>query len=522
MRALLVLCLLAALLCGGRAQAHAQLVAADPAAGAIVAEAPASAALVFSEPVRALAFRWFPPAGAVPVEAAPQPAGERVVVPLPADPARGTWLLSWRVASADGHPIGGSLIFSIGEATGAAEAPGGGSSRAAAIGRGLLTLALVLGAGGAVFLRLVDRGPPGRLALGVARGSAAAALPLAGVALGLHGLDLLGLGTGGLLTGAPWRAALASPFAAMVAAALLASAAALVALRTAGPSGRALAGLAWALAALSFALFGHAATAPPRWLTAPAVALHAAAFLFWIGALPGLAERAARPGGALVPTLRRFSAIAVPLVGLVVLSGATLAVVQLRAPAALVETAYGRLLLAKLAAVALLLGLAALNRLRLTPAIERGTPGAAAGFRRSVVAEILLGLVILGLASGFRLTPPPRAIAAAASEAYAHLHGPTAMAEVRLRPGRPGPNRIEIGLATPEGEDVDPLEVRIVFSDPARGIEPIRVDAARDGPIWRAGPVALPAGGHWSVRLEVLISDFAKATLEADMTVPGP
>jgi copper transport protein len=138
------------------------------------------------------------------------------------------------------------------------------------------------------------------------------------------------------------------------------------------------------------------------------------------------------------------------------------------------------------------------------------------------VAEIVLGLVILGLASGFRLTPPPRAQAAVPAEAYVHLHGPTVMADMTLQPGRAGPNAVEIALVSATGEALDPLEVRVGFSDPARGVEPIRLDAVRDGEIWRAGPVELPYDGDWTVRLDVLVDDFAKATLEASATVGAP
>ena len=69
----------------------------------------------------------------------------------------------------------------------------------------------------------------------------------------------------------------------------------------------------------------------------PAVALHAAAFIFWLGALPVLAERAARADGGLLPALRRFSAIAVPLVAGLVASGAVLAILQLRHSAELLD-----------------------------------------------------------------------------------------------------------------------------------------------------------------------------------------
>lgn len=514
MRALALLCLVAALVVGGRAEAHAQLVASAPDDGAVVAVAPAAVTLDFSEPVRPLVVRWFPPGGAVPQPVVPAAEGMRLVVPMPADAAQGTWLLSWRVVSEDGHPVGGSRVLSIGAPSAVAEAPGAGTARAAAAGRGLLTLALVFGVGGVVFLRLVDRGaPPPPGAVRVTRGALWAVPAVAVLATGLHGLDLLGLPGGALFGPAPWAAALRSPFAATVAMAVLA---ALVALR--GRGGWA-AGVAWALAALSFALFGHAATAAPRWLTAPCVALHAAAFIFWIGALPGLAGRAAGRDGSLLPTLRRFSALAVPLVALLAASGTVLAVVQVRHPAALVDTAYGRLLLVKLVVVGLLLALAALNRLRLTPAVARGEAAAPDRLRRSVLAEIAVGVVVLALASGFRLTPPPRAMVAMPVGAHVHLHGPALMADVTLLPGGPGPNRVEIVLASPSGEAVDPVEVRVSLSDPARGVEPIRLQALGDGATWDAGPVMLPFGGTWTVRLDALVSDFVTVGLAGEARV---
>ena len=59
--------------------------------------------------------------------------------------------------------------------------------------------------------------------------------------------------------------------------------------------------------------------------------------------------------------------MAVPAVGLMVLAGLILSIVQLETPAALLTTDYGRIFLAKMAAVLCLLALAALNRQRLTP-----------------------------------------------------------------------------------------------------------------------------------------------------------
>ena len=70
--------------------------------------------------------------------------------------------------------------------------------------------------------------------------------------------------------------------------------------------------------------------------------------------------------------LAGFSRRAIWAVAGLLLAGVVLSALQLRTPSALIATDYGRLLLAKLALVALLLGLGALNRLVLTPALERG------------------------------------------------------------------------------------------------------------------------------------------------------
>ncbi len=118
--------------------------------------------------------------------------------------------------------------------------------------------------------------------------------------------------------------------------------------------------------------------------------------------------------------LTRFSRVApVPIV-LLVASGATLAVVQLGAISALWETAYGRILAAKITLVVILLGIAAWNRYRLTPRADTN------GLRRTIAAEIVLAVLILGLAATWRFTPPPRTLAlieVQATPLHFHVHG---------------------------------------------------------------------------------------------------
>ena len=213
--------------------------------------------LSFDEPVTPLVFRWLGPDGAV-REIAARSEGRRVLVPVP-PVGRGSQLLSWRVASSDGHPVGGALSFAIGapSATSVIAGPVAPTAAVAAAAQGLLTLLLVIGVGGAVFAAVLD---PAARAPGwtrtLARAAAVAAVPAAALALLAHGCDLLGSfrpPAGPLFTDA-----LASPFARTVALAALAG------LLAASGRGRTAALAAWAAAALSFAVSGHAVTAPPR------------------------------------------------------------------------------------------------------------------------------------------------------------------------------------------------------------------------------------------------------------------
>src|SRR5262245_37901995 len=110
----LVAALLAALVPVSPARAHASLVKAVPADGAVVPLAPPVLTLTFNEPVSPLAIRLIGPDGAPLTPAAVVAENATVTITPPPGLGQGTHVLSWRVISADGHPVGGALIFSIG------------------------------------------------------------------------------------------------------------------------------------------------------------------------------------------------------------------------------------------------------------------------------------------------------------------------------------------------------------------------------------------------------------------------
>ncbi|TIN32066.1 MAG: copper resistance protein CopC, partial [Mesorhizobium sp.] len=110
--------LLAAIAAPGQAFAHAALVTTEPTDGAVLAQSPA---LTFSEPVSPLVLTLVRPDGTPVPLTSFRINGQTLDIDNPQRLGSGTHVLSWRVISADGHPVGGSVLFSIG-APGAAPA----------------------------------------------------------------------------------------------------------------------------------------------------------------------------------------------------------------------------------------------------------------------------------------------------------------------------------------------------------------------------------------------------------------
>jgi putative copper export protein len=156
--------------------------------------------------------------------------------------------------------------------------------------------------------------------------------------------------------------------------------------------------VAGSLAALSsFALTGHTALDEHRLLLAPLLLVHLILAAFWFGSLWPLRQVCAlEPREQAARVLEAFSSGALWLVPLIPLAGLGMAAVLLPDFAALLAP-YGLLLGAKLMLFAALMGLAALNKLRLTPALARGEPAALPRLRRSLAAEYVLVCAVLSV-----------------------------------------------------------------------------------------------------------------------------
>jgi copper resistance protein D len=148
------------------------------------------------------------------------------------------------------------------------------------------------------------------------------------------------------------------------------------------------------LIALSFAFQGHSLS-EPRWLLVSLITLHLLGLSFWIGGFAPLAKLAKLQESVTGAAARQFGKISVWNVLLLALAGSALLWFLTEGNWNVLWTAYGQLFVLKLLGFLGLLGLAALNKLALTPALLRNDPKAYGRLRLSISIEMFFALLIL-------------------------------------------------------------------------------------------------------------------------------
>jgi copper transport protein len=296
-------------------------------------------------------------------------------VGLPGKLAKGTYTVAWRVVSADSHPVSGAFSFSVGKRsattaqvdTGPAEDPLTGRLYDAARYLAYLAAALLVGtAAFALLCRPADTSPLRRplvTAWWTLLGSTAVLILLrapyeAGTGpAAAFDTDALGR----TLTGRPGLALLARL------AVLLPTAAFLIRLsrrrERQGPAALAIGTVLAAALALTWAAAEHASAGIQVPLAMTSSVLHLLATGVWLGGLVALLLTLRRSSGDdLVEVVPRFSRIAFASVTVLAVTGLYQSWRGLGSLSALTGTSYGRLLLAKLAGVAVLLLVAGYSR----------------------------------------------------------------------------------------------------------------------------------------------------------------
>lgn len=498
------------------ANAHAVLLGTAPLDGAVLRQPPDTLVFQFNETVVPVGVRLVDATGRT--LAGPDGAISRngeVVLALPAGLPPGQYVASFRVASADTHPIAGAIHFSVGEiGTELLSVPSGdtgtSSWRLASIGvRFVRDAALALGVGGVFFAVAIARRKMLPEVFLAALGVAAIA-SVAGI--GVAGANLTNAPT--LFDASVWI--LGAKFSVATAALLI-----LVGLSA---SARALqrenAGLAAAglgLVAMGTAATGHAASGSIAAMLAQT--LHSFCAFLWLGAFWPLHALAARDGsGPLQQAARRFSDFA-----LAMLVGLTLGALYLAVTRVTLETAfeanYAKLLAAKAALLVALLAVGAHNRWGLVPILA--TDGTARGrLRRNLRLDLALAVALIGLTAVLSQTPPMRIDGA---HRHAANGGKTLalMREGHQLTVQVTATTLEFFLATPALQPFEPLDLRLELASAARGIEALHIATTRIAPgHYRAQVPLLAGGGGWQMRLDALVTDFKKLVFETTLDVP--
>jgi copper transport protein len=543
----------AALLLPAAAAAHSSLESSSPASGESVATSPRRIVLTFSEapdPKLSLIKVLDSEGAVVPgVSAAQAVTGDKESLEVVPDKplADGTYTVNWRaVSTVDGHVDDGAFAFGVGQAAGDVlvvelvhTSPW--ASALAGVGRWLLYAALAVFIGAASTSLFAYGGSLPRGGVAVLR--AAAAAGVVALALLTWGekmlvgartlLPLFQTRQGGFLLAL--GVALAVCILAVVLVDLWPGRWSLWVLAAAG-----------AAAVLVHVAAGHAASPSPVWFLNIAVQwVHMTAVGVWVGGLfwlllgfrgRGHDERAAAVGV--------FTRIATwPLV-VVLATGLLRAVSEVGSVGALFDTRYGVTLIIKVALVAFLAGLGALNHFFWVPALREegaGTERSAGGpdtpggrgerrFGLNSRGELAVALAVLAataVLSGLAPAGSAAAVQSAAEDRQGQVtasgsdYATTVRVELTLRPGRAGQNAYV--LWADDYDTGDPLagvtSVRLECAPPAgSSSSPVRVDLepAPDGS-WTGAGLDFSVAGRWEV---VVYVQRKSAGTTVDLEVP--
>lgn len=407
---LLLLAAACALLAGaGPASAHAAVTGSDPGQGAVVDKAPARISLTFSEQVALSddSLRVLDPEGKrVDTGKPANVSGTTYAVPLHSGLPDGTYTVAYQVVSADSHPVAGAWTFSIGAPSKTSVSVSGQAADDGLVGwlygfgRYVSYAGFIVMAGGAAFVLACWRRGSGvrpvqrfvvtgwvaltaaTLALLLLRGSFTGSGKVADV----FDLSLLGqvlqTKTGAALVSRLLLLAAAALFIAVLFGAYARPSPTTTlndgaTCRQPDPCedaqekrdltfGLSIGGVVVAAGlAASWAMSEHASVGLQAGIAMPVDVLHLLAVAAWLGGLGALLValyRAPVDSPVDAPAVRRFSRVAFGSVLTLIATGTYQSWRQLGSWSAFTDTRYGQLLLAKIALVVVLVGVAWISR----------------------------------------------------------------------------------------------------------------------------------------------------------------
>lgn len=518
---------------------HATPIGSDPADGQVLTQSPAELTVTFTEPVSLAGTGNAVLDAAGASEPAEFSVRDTVLRIRPERPLPdGTHVVTWRVVSADSHPVTGGFTFAVGEATpGAIGVPTTETERELAVARSVveaLRYAGALGVAGLVVFSLF-------IAPGAARRQPVVERPTRRATAGLGALAVLasvlllpltalwesGGPLSSVMTAGAWRDGSTSS-AGLAAVVLTAGVAVALLGRAREPV---LAAVGAALVVASLLPVGHTRSYGPWWLVLTADLVHVSAGALWWGGLLGLGLVLAA-GPALrvrdrAAAVTRFSAAALVTLVALVLAGLALFWRIAGSLPALWETGYGRAVLVKVLLLLPVIGAAAWNRRVLVRRLSgREAASAALVLRRTVAFEAVTIAAVL-VATGVLVgqTPPARSDTVVQDVPtvqrleldLAESHRVT----VVVTPVRRGTNAIQVTLTDAAGDVVDleePPRLQIALEDADVGLINRPLTRTRAGH-WE-GSAEMPLPGAWRLSVSARLTRFDEPVVSGEVEIP--
>lgn len=518
------------------ASAHAGLEASTPSANSVLETGPTEVVLDFDESIETAltSITLFDGAGQpIPLETPTQGADSTVVrasvssaaIPL----GDGVYAAVWRVTSADGHVVEGAFSFQVGAA-----AAGSGQALIDQIRDGTRAdPAVRWWYGVARFLSLIGaiamigggwwlvRGPADIMLRRRSRWAAVVAwlalLIGSAAAFALFAAQAVAGSLSDALSSGRWGDVAATQTGRMILLriGLAIGLGALLTLSHHRAQGwwRDVAFTVGLLTLLTFPASGHPNAQSPSWLWILIDFAHLVAIAVWIGGLLALCLASTatmeRPDGERLA--RRFSLAASLCVPVIVATGVMQTLRLAGGLDDVTATDWGRLLLIKVTVVVALLAIAGVSRWLLHH-------DGAVSIRRTVIAEFIIGVVVVGIAAGMVALPPVPPATAAPFETQ--LTNAGIIAVVSLSPGAVGGNDVHITVTPPGGAITPVAGVTARVALPAQAIPFSPVTLVQEGPNHFSGSVTFPRSGDWT--LEVLVQVTAADSVLLKTTVPIP
>ena len=518
--ALVIVALLSVLAPAQIASAHAILLTSEPAPSAVLDQSPTEIALFFNEEVDTVfgRVRILDSSGKVVQIVKPiRDAANHTIVRAPLSSLdEGTYVVIWRVASADSHPVQGSFTFQIGNTSIDVSAISNGQvlerhglASLFDVIRWVTYLGVVLLIGGIGLLQAVrtDRLSP-RSILALMGGWAFAAL---GTLEGLiaYGPHISGYKIYKAVDLSLLSETLTTQYGKMQ----------LLRLVLLGIIGALIAVIqfrgtwwwkfgAWASlvgVAMTLSLAGHPVATSPVALSVGLDMLHMLAVSLWVGPLLIIVYDRnmwlANDESTSAPSLRWFSRTAGFAVPVIVVTGVIQAWLMMDGFGQILDSRYGRTLIVKVCLVIVLIALGGVSRV----AMQQKRSGS---LRHSMGIEVLFGIIILTITSALVAMPQKGTIEPAPLSST--IFQGQMIVELSLTSARVGQSDVHVVVARADGTFVQIESAAARMSMPSRNIPNGPIELEETGPNHFFGVTEFAYSGEWIV--EVLVKQTSSST----------